>query len=229
MKRVFRWAWEEPGRAWYHWDDCDLHNHHIVQKKHLSDEYYINPLCCFHHSCTAHHQNFTTLFLPGTAAFCGNHSFHCISERSEFWLGLDKMHEYTKSGNWTLKVEIEYDVLSNGNPSPRAGTWGFGKWDNFAVAPEADKYRLTIGSRTEQGNMGAWDPFNDNSLNGMFFSTEERDNDNYGGNCARNHKGGWWMNACFHVCLNCNSKSIWNDGSDWENPSISRMWMMKTS
>ena len=83
-------------------------------------------------------------------------TLYALTEYSEFWLGLDQIHDYTKTGNWTLKVEIKY-----GTPSTaRAGTWGVGEWENFNVANEADKYRLNIGSRTESYNMGSRDPFN---------------------------------------------------------------------
>ena len=142
------------------------------------------------------------------------------------------MHEYTKSGTWKLKVEIEYDVLDNGNPSPRAGTWGVGEWDNFAVASEADNYRLTIGSRSKKENMGSSDPFNSRPLNGMDFTTDEdgRDNDKWSdGNCAREDKGGWWFESCANVCLNCKrSNYIWYDGTNYEIPSRSLMWMERT-
>ena len=138
------------------------------------------------------------------------------------------MHERTKSGNWKLKVELKYDLLRNGNPSPRAGTWGVGEWDNFVVASEADNFRLTIGSRTQVDNMGSGDPFDSHTLNGMQFSTEEdgRDNDQWsGGSCAHDRKGGWWFNNCVHVCLNCKDDYIWKHNGIWEKFSRSLMWM----
>ncbi len=90
------------------------------------------------------------------------------------------MHDYTKSGNWTLKVEIMYNNDKNGNPSSRVGTWGIGEWDNFAVADEMENYRLTIGNRTKTVNMESYDPFGYH--NKMYFTTNDNDNDNYSGN-----------------------------------------------
>ncbi|XP_060653580.1 fibrinogen-like protein 1 [Drosophila nasuta] len=36
----------------------------------------------------------------------------------------------------------------------------------------------------------------------MKFSTFDRDNDLYDGNCALGIKSGWWYNACQHCNLN---------------------------
>ena len=130
-----------------------------------------------------------------------------------------------------------YDVLKGGNLSARAGTWGVGVWDNFYVASEADKYRLTIGSRTEQQNMGSNDPFSNHPLNGSYFSTEEEERDN-DQDCAGFMKGGWWFGGnptnssfnCTQACLNCKNDFIWMDNyGHWEKPSRSLMWMKKTA
>ncbi|KAK2532918.1 Fgl1 [Columba guinea] len=37
---------------------------------------------------------------------------------------------------------------------------------------------------------------------GMKFSTRDRDNDNYEGNCAEEEKAGWWFNRCHSANLN---------------------------
>ena len=39
------------------------------------------------------------------------------------------------------------------------------------------------------------------NLDGMKFTTRDRDNDNYKKNCAKVHNG-WWFNACFRAALN---------------------------
>jgi hypothetical protein len=40
------------------------------------------------------------------------------------------------------------------------------------------------------------------NLDGMYFTTKDKDNDRNGGNCATYHTGGWWYNVCTHSDLN---------------------------
>ena len=54
----------------------------------------------------------------------------------EFWLGLDKIHRLTKSGQDVLRVD-----LMDFNDAQRYAEYG-----TFNVAGESDKYRLNIGN-----------------------------------------------------------------------------------
>ena len=56
----------------------------------------------------------------------------------EFWLGLDKIHRLTKSGQDVLRVD-----LMDFNNAVRYAEYG-----TFSVADESDKYRLNIGAYT---------------------------------------------------------------------------------
>ena len=53
----------------------------------------------------------------------------------EFWLGLDKIHRLSKSGQNVLRVD-----LMDFNGAER-----YAKYGKFNVADESDKYRLNIG------------------------------------------------------------------------------------
>ena len=54
----------------------------------------------------------------------------------EFWLGLDKIHRLSKSGQNVLRVDLmDFDNAE-----------AYAKYGTFSVADELDKYRLNIGS-----------------------------------------------------------------------------------
>ncbi|XP_028413268.1 ficolin-1-like [Dendronephthya gigantea] len=105
----------------------------------------------------------------------------------EFWLGLDKIHRLTKSGQNVLTVD-----LMDFNGAKR-----YAKYGTFSVANESDKYRLNIASYS--GNA------NDSLLwhNGMNFSTNDSDNDvRPDKNFASMFQGAWWYNNGHQSNLN---------------------------
>ncbi|XP_028390966.1 ryncolin-1-like [Dendronephthya gigantea] len=104
----------------------------------------------------------------------------------EFWLGLDKIHRLSKSGQNVLRVD-----LMDFNGAER-----YAKYGTFSVADESDKYRLNIGSYS--GTAG--DSLNYH--NQMQFSTKDSDNDATGSNCATSKKGAWWYKSCYDSNLN---------------------------
>lgn len=65
----------------------------------------------------------------------------------------------------------------------------------------------------EQGNQVTGSIDSGSNLNGMMFSTLDRNNDicsSY--HCASRYKGGWWFNCCGYAFLNglYNMSSWWN-------------------
>ncbi|XP_028391595.1 ficolin-2-like [Dendronephthya gigantea] len=105
----------------------------------------------------------------------------------EFWLGLERIHRLTKSGQNVLRVD-----LMDFN-----GTKRYAEYGTFSVANESDKYRLNIGSYS--GDAG--DSLADH--NHMQFSTRDSDNDKYSnGECAVMWKGAWWYTSCHRSNLN---------------------------
>jgi hypothetical protein len=53
----------------------------------------------------------------------------------EFWLGLDKIHRLTKSGQSFLRINMKY----------HNDTKVHAKYKDFSVASESDSYKLSVG------------------------------------------------------------------------------------
>uniref|UniRef100_A0A1W7RDN4 Ryncolin-4 n=1 Tax=Agkistrodon contortrix contortrix TaxID=8713 RepID=A0A1W7RDN4_AGKCO len=106
---------------------------------------------------------------------------------SEFWLGNDKIHLLTSFGTQQLRIDLE-DF--NGSKT-------FATYSSFRIANESENYKLILGSYLS-GNMG--DSFS--GQNDHAFSTKDRDNDIYDGNCAVSFKGAWWYAKCHSSNLN---------------------------
>ena len=114
----------------------------------------------------------------------------------EFWIGLRSLHCLTSQGHWELRIDY---MLSN-------KTKGYLSYHHFRVGPASDDYRLSISGF----NGNTTDPIlapGGINLNGMKFTTRDKDNDKWNGhNCAVHNvgknAGGWWYNACSYMFLN---------------------------
>ncbi|KAL9961144.1 hypothetical protein ACROYT_G030037 [Oculina patagonica] len=104
----------------------------------------------------------------------------------EFWLGLEKIHRLTSSGQYKLRVDLE----------DFAGNTAYAEYDSFGVASEGNKYQLSVGNFS--GTAGDSLAYH----NGYPFSTNDQDNDDQNRNCALDKKGAWWYKACYHSNLN---------------------------
>jgi len=129
----------------------------------------------------------------------------------EFWLGLRSMHCLTSQGKWELRIDYQ---LSN-------GTQSYLHYKQFSVGPAEDQYRLNISGFD---SVGLTDPFSSSgSLNGLKFTSRDRDNDLWSsGNCAHNY-GGWWHRS------SCDGMEV---SDDEDNPSfilINNKWHITTS
>ena len=85
-----------------------------------------------------------------------------------------------------LRVEVE----------DWSGNRAYARYGSFRVRDEGDKYRLSVGSYS--GTAGDSLAYH----NGMYFTTKDRDNDQYGDNCAQSYAGAWWYKYCHHSNLN---------------------------
>ncbi|XP_053320354.1 fibroleukin [Spea bombifrons] len=110
----------------------------------------------------------------------------------EFWLGNDKLHLLTKSSDMILRIELE----------DFKGIKEYAKYDQFYVANEYLKYRLTVGgySGTAGDALHFSKQYNHDQ---KFFTTPDKDNDRYpSGNCGAYYSSGWWFDACMSANLN---------------------------
>lgn len=88
----------------------------------------------------------------------------------------------------------------------------YSEFSYVRVSDEADSYRILAGNYS--GNGG--DPFHtqrySDRMQGMRFSTFDRDNDlDHDGNCAMTFTSGWWFNNCFIGNLN----GVWYGNSTY--------------
>ena len=111
----------------------------------------------------------------------------------ELWYGLHPLHCLTNQGQWKLRIDFTFTN----------GTKSYLSYNNFAVGPANSQYQLSISGFTGVTT----DPFTTNRINGMKFTTKDRDNDEHsGGNCAVDfyggNSGGWWYKYCSVILLN---------------------------
>ena len=118
-------------------------------------------------------------YVSGFGRICGEH-----------WLGLEKIHCLTTR---TARTEMRIDMADF------RGDKKYAYYNFFMVGNAASKYKLQVAGYS--GTAGD-SIINSHNINGMPFSTRDRDNDLAHYNCAQSWKGGWWYNRCMHSQLN---------------------------
>ncbi|VDI75649.1 Hypothetical predicted protein [Mytilus galloprovincialis] len=103
----------------------------------------------------------------------------------DYWLGNKHIHRMTSSGKYELRI----DLTNNKNEKKYA------VYKQFSIGDSASKYKLSVGSYS--GNAGDSMKFH----NGMMFSSTDQDNDQHGGDCAKQY-GPWWHKQCCTSALN---------------------------
>ncbi|CAC5377677.1 Fibrinogen-like protein 1,Angiopoietin-related protein 2,Ficolin-1 [Mytilus coruscus] len=93
------------------------------------------------------------------------------------------------------------------------GVTKYANYKSFIISNETSGYKLSVGNYS--GDAG--DSFT--TQNGQKFTTKDRDNDPYSGNCATLYIGAWWYGACHSSNLNGKyyyvSKSPYAKGINW--------------
>ena len=114
------------------------------------------------------------------------YGFGNLQTDGEFWLGLDKLHQMTQSGNWVLRVDLE--DFNNAT--------AYALYESFQIGDVASNYTLSFGSYSgTAGDSLSW-------CNNMQFSTHDRDNDAWDRNCADYRQAAWWYRHCGYSNLN---------------------------
>ncbi|XP_044300188.1 fibrinogen-like protein 1 [Varanus komodoensis] len=122
--------------------------------------------------------------------------FQCKND--EYWLGNDKIYDLLFRGENSLKIDL----------MDWHGESRYAIYEDFQMSNEMNNYRIGFGtfSGTAGDALSGGSSFDSQwsaSLHGMPFSTPDRDNDRFlAGNCAEEHKCGWWFNRCHAANLN---------------------------
>uniref|UniRef100_A0A3Q2W213 Microfibril associated protein 4 n=1 Tax=Haplochromis burtoni TaxID=8153 RepID=A0A3Q2W213_HAPBU len=111
----------------------------------------------------------------------------------EYWLG-DLFH-LTLRKRYELLVDME----------DFSGNVAFARYSSFSINPESDGYRLHVSGFI---NGGAGDALS--CHNGQKFSTFDKDQDSWAGNCAKSYLGAFWYNTC----LGANPNGVYRWGAD---------------
>ena len=118
----------------------------------------------------------------------------------ELWYGLRPLYCLTNQGQWEMRIDF---TLTNGTKS-------YLSYSLFKIGPASYNYQLSISGYK---GIAPSDPFSGLPLNGMPFTTKDKDNDNWRKNCAVHdaggNAGGWWYNACSRIRLNHQYKNIY--------------------
>ena len=111
--------------------------------------------------------------------------------KREFWLGLDHIHCLTSA---VLKTELRIDLADFYGNSRHV------QYNFFYVNGANTNYILGVGFYNSTSTVQDRLILN----NGMQFSTKDRDNDQYSGNCASDssYQGAWWYKGCTYSNLN---------------------------
>jgi hypothetical protein len=145
------------------------------------------------------------------------------SQRADFWIGLDRMHELTQYGTYRLRLDMQLKS---------SGLWLYAEYSTFVVDNETANYTLHIGgyNGTAGDAMGSGAGHQNAVLDGAQFTTFDRDNDHsvtY--NCAAltPYSGGFWYNNCGFALIHNDDRAV--NGMYWQSTSIYTLQYVRMS
>jgi len=116
------------------------------------------------------------------------------------------------------------DFVCNTQVQRDTGLWYSAEYSTFSITDEADNYTLSVaGYSGDAGDAMRGNTAGRYNSNGKKFTTNDRDNDNAGHNCAVQHDGGWWYDFCSRSRLNRNALTYWTTNSGSTDVQASRM------
>ncbi|KAM4524749.1 microfibril-associated glycoprotein 4-like isoform 1-T4 [Odontesthes bonariensis] len=123
----------------------------------------------------------------------------------EYWLGLESLFHLTQRKKYELLVDME----------DFEGNKAFARYSSFSIDSESDGYRLQVSGFTDGGA-------GDSLLhhNGRKFSTFDKDQDAWPGNCAKSFLGAWW----YGHCLDSNPNGVYRWGADATIHAVGVEW-----
>ncbi|XP_035773811.1 fibrinogen-like protein A [Anopheles albimanus] len=115
---------------------------------------------------------------------------------SEFWIGLERIHQLTTARTHELIVELK----------DFSGDYGYARYNAFQIGSESDQYTLkTLGTCSGTAGDGL------KKHVGLKFSTNDRDNDAYSNiNYANYFQTGWW-----HYEIGSNLNGPYTNKNGW--------------
>uniref|UniRef100_A0A8V5GB43 Fibrinogen-like protein 1 n=1 Tax=Melopsittacus undulatus TaxID=13146 RepID=A0A8V5GB43_MELUD len=118
-----------------------------------------------------------------------------VSKNGEYWLGNKNLHYLTNQGNYTLRIDL----------TDFEGERRFAQYARFRVAGEEYSYEMNCGEYSGTAGDSLTGGFHPEvkwwaDHRGMKFSTRDRDNDNYEGNCAEEENTGLALFIVFAIC-----------------------------
>ncbi|XP_028424032.1 microfibril-associated glycoprotein 4-like [Perca flavescens] len=102
----------------------------------------------------------------------------------EYWLGLESLYHLTLRKRYELLVDME----------DFEGNKVFARYSSFSIDPESSGYKLNVSGFTD-GGAGPSLIYHD----GKMFSTFDKDQDTWVGNCAKTYLGAFWYHSCHHT------------------------------
>ena len=143
--------------------------------------------------------------------------FGDVTDITDHWVGLQDIHYLCPS---TKSCALRVDLMDDDNrdPSLKARLL-HAQYNSFSLEDSSANYKLHLSGYMSSSTAG--DALTGgHSLDGMMFSTFDRDNDQAFANCARIFHSGWWFSGCTHSNLNGRWGNKSSAGLIWKSPPL---------